>query len=217
MADVEHTNLPHGVSIRRDHPWLIEYTGTEQALIAAGLLKPEAIEGLGRFTRQFTLSPNGSLSIIGEGKGNRISYRHRDLGAYAVKRLFDGNISLSKYRTRLDEMAINHANRERLKKEAQQETWQLAKQAHSQPDFPERWKNGVLHFVEQAENVIDGKAVFTDFPDIGLKPGDIQAAKQAIATLRNVLQSATPAIKDKIQQSNIVSLREAAFRYMKRG
>ena len=217
MADAEHTNLPHGVSIRRDHPSGIEYVGTEQALLAGSLLKPEAIEGLGRFTRLCTLSPGGCLRIIGEGKGKRITHEHRDLGAYTVKRLPDGNISLFKYRTRLEEMAINHANRERQSKEAQQETWQLAKQAHSQPDFPQRWKSGVLHFVEQAEKVIDGKAVFTDFPDIGLKPRDVQAAKQAIATLRNVLQSATPAIKDKIQQSNIVSLREAAFRYMKHG
>ncbi|PKO89461.1 MAG: hypothetical protein CVU18_03930 [Betaproteobacteria bacterium HGW-Betaproteobacteria-12] len=163
------------------------------------------------------MSPDGSFLIVGEGKGKRITHRHREIGAYAIKRLHDENISLFKYRTRLEEMAIDYAKREQREREAQQEAWQLAKKAHSQPDFPERWKNGVLYHVGQVEKLIDGKLVFTDFPDIGLKSRDLEAAKQAVSTLRDILQCATPVIKDKIQQSNVVSLRPSAFEYMKLG
>ena len=114
-------------------------------------------------------------------------------------------------------MAIKLADREQREKDAQQRTWQLAKQAHFQPDLPERWTNGVLYHVEQAEKLIEGKLIFTDFPDIGIQPRDVEAAKRAIAALRNILLCATPSIKNKVQQSNVVSLRDAAFRYMNLG
>lgn len=217
MANAEHSNLPPGVSILGEYSSGIRYAGTERDLIAGGILKPEWIDGLGKNSRLIALSSDGGFQIVGEGKGNRLTHQHRDRGAYSAKRLPDGNIILFKYRTRAEEMAIRLVDQEQQKNDAQQKTWQLAKRAHSQPDLPERWKNGVLHHVEQAEKLIEGKLVFTDFPDIGIQPRDVEAAKKAIAALRNVLLCAEPRVKNKVQQSNVVSLREAAFRYMSLG
>lgn len=99
----------------------------------------------------------------------------------------------------------------------EKETWQRAKEAHEQSDFPKRWKDGVLYHIEQAEKLIENKLVFTDFPEIGIAESDVLGAKRIIADLKNLLAWATPAIKNKVHvQSNVFSLNSATFRNMRK-
>lgn len=197
--------------------WHIECTGSIQALSAYGLLRDEWMPGLpgNNKTRQAVLfTENGPALAIGRFSRNKYSAHFSTLTVVLTgKRISIEFKNTPEHEARCD--AIRESRRLREEEQKNQETWKLAKQAHGQPDLPERWKNGVLYHVEQAEKLIEGKLVFTDFPDIGVQPSDVEAAKKAIAELRNILRWATPVIKDKVQQSNVVSLREAAFRYMK--
>lgn len=222
------SELAAEVQIGRNVPTGIEYIATEQALIVAKILEPAWSAGLGGFTRQIARLPDGGFQVIGEGKGQRLTKEHKEFGAFSVSRNKDGTISVFAFRTHAEykkEKALFDARREseyeawkaerQLDKE--KETWQRAKEAASQSDFPRRWKNGVLHHIDQAERLIDGRLVFTDFPDVGLAEKDAESAKRIIAELKNLLSWVTPAIKNKVQtRSNVFSLNEAAFRNMRK-
>lgn len=222
------SELPAGVQIGRKGPTGIEYFGTEQALTDAKLLEAAWIDGLAGHARQIARLPDGGFQIVGEGKGQRLTKEHKELGAFSVSRNKDGTISVFAFRNHAEyknEKSVADAKREseyiawieaeRLANK--KETWKRAKEVCEQSDFPKRWKDGVLYHLEQAEKLIEGKLVFTDFPDIGISEGEILEAKRIVADLKNVLARATPAIKNKVNvRSNVFSLNDAAFRNMKR-
>lgn len=222
------SELPTGVQIGSNRPTGVEYFGTEQALIDAKILEPAWVDALGGFSRQIARLPDGGYQVIGEGVGNRLRKEHKERGAFSVSRNRDGTISVFVFRTPEEykkEKALYDTQREseyiayieaqRLAKE--KETWQLAKEAHEQSDFPKRWKDGVLYHIEHAEKLIEGKMVFTDFPEVGIAESDVLEAKRIIADLKHLLARVTPAIKNKVRvQSNVFSLNSAAFRNMKK-
>lgn len=225
--NIQH-ELAAGVQVRRNDPTGIEYFGPEQALLDAKILEPAWITGLAGHSRQIARLPDGGFQVVGEGKGNRLTKEHKESGAFSVSRNKDGTISVFAFRTHAEykkEKSLVDARREseyEARREAERlasekETWQHAKEVREKPDFLERWKNGVLYHLEQAEKLIEGKLVFTDFPDIGMSEGDILEAKRIVADLKNLLARATPAIKNKVSvQSNVFSLNDAAFRNMRR-
>lgn len=221
-------NFLPGVSIGREDRSIIEYIGNEKALIDGGYAKPEWFAGLLGYRRMIVKTPSGDFTIIGEGKGNRLTKEHKERGAYSIGRNRDGSYSVfvyhhpDEYRRRKDiEDAQWKAKHEAWKVEEaakeQQTAWLQAKEAHAEGSFTIRWKNGVLYHLDQLEKLVTGRMVFTDFPDVSLPTDEIAAANVAAAELRRVLQSCKPKIKDRVHVSNVVSINAHAYRNMKRG
>ncbi len=187
-----------GVTIDGECSEDILYSGKEPALIGSKLIERGWLPGKpgnGKTSQSLVFMEDGSAKLL-PAKSRIESF---DMGFGGMRIMKSG--------------ALFHIKKYWRK----QETWKLAKQVHQQPDLPERWKNGVLYHVDQAEKLIEGQLVFTDFPDMGIPPSDVEAAKRAIAELRNVLRWITPKVKNKVQKSNVFSMNEAAFRGMKKG
>lgn len=218
MADADHTDLPPGVSVQREYATRVEYVGSEKALLAAGLIDPAWIAGLGRFTRSIVIEADGAFAMLGEGKGNRVQHVHRKHGAYCVKRLLDeGMLMVAKYRTVEDERAFNQAQQEKREQECARNTWECAKEARIENDFPGRWKNGVLHHVQQLSDFLDGRLVFEGFPALRLDPEAVRAAKEVAAMLARRISGLTPMLDDmKVERSNVIRLNDRAYWRMAR-
>ena len=216
-----------GVTVGRGRPSGTEYIGTERALIAAGLLEPAWVTGLVGFTRQIARLDDGGFEVLGEGKGKRVRKEHKEKGAFSVSRNRDGTISVFVFRIHAEymkERALWEAKRQaeyeewmqKQRLQAEKESWQCAKVAHEQKDFPALWKKGVLYHVEQAERLIEGKLIFTEFPNIGIPEEDVQEAKRIITNLKKLMALVIPRIKDEvIAKGNVFSLSEFAFRNMR--
>jgi hypothetical protein len=192
-----------------DYDW---YVGKATALVASGLVQRNWLpgeEGNGKTAQSLIFFEDGAAQLL-KPKSHFKSF-DRGFGGIQIRAsgsLFNVIKRCSKAEAERRKTASND--------EKEKQAWQLAKEAHSQPDLTVRWKNGVLYHIEQAERLIDGRLIFTDFPDIGIQPGDVESAKRVIAELRDVLRWANPKIKDKAQRSNVISLNDAAFRFMKR-
>lgn len=221
-------DIAPGVSIGREDISGIEYIGSEKALIDGGYARPEWFAGLLRYRRTIVKTPSGEFRVIGEGKGNRLNNQHKENGAYSIGRNRDGSYSVfayhhpdeyqrrkaiehAKWKAKHEAREAEHAAKEQL------ESWLQAKEAHATGDYPNRWRNGVLYHLEQIEMLVTGRAVFTDFPDVGLPADEIATVSAAAAELRYALQSCNPKIKDRVQVSNVVSINAHAYRNMKRG
>jgi len=214
MADVNSKQeYAPGVIVEWDGCFNAQYVGKAAALVASGLVQQSWLpgeDGNGKGAQSLIFLADGSAQLLKP----KSHFKSFDIGFGGLQISKSG--ALFHVRKILAEieaerrMALSDAKNE-------QETWQLAKQAHQQSDLPERWKNGVLYHIDQAEKLVEGKLIFTDFPDIGIAPSDMEAAKRVFAELRNVLRWVTPTIKDKVQISNVFSLNEAAFRAMKNG
>jgi len=144
------------------------------------------------------LQPHDGFRILGEGKGNRLSPRRKQAGAVQVKRVLSGKLMVTHFNCPPDPAQVethrkSEAEREERARQFEQATWQAAKQVSQQPDFPARWKNGVLHEIDQAKRLVDGRLCFTDFPDIELSPDDQKAALAALREAERVLQAIRPA------------------------
>lgn len=193
-----------------------EYFGKASDLIASGLVREEWLPGMqgnGKTSQKVAFSsdgavtslpPKGRFKSFDSGHGGLWITQSGNLGSFRVRRYWSSD--------------------ERKKKEHEEQsaearaTWLAAKEASNQPDYPRRWKDGVLHHISQAERLIEGKLVFTEFPDIGIPESDVKAATRAISELRNILALAMPRIKDKVNvSSNVFSLNDAAFRSMRKG
>lgn len=202
-----------GVTVDYESDTCIRYVGKSTALVASGLVQQYWLPGElgnGKTSQSLIFLVDGTVQLLKP----KSHFKSFDLGFGGIKTWKSGSLFYVNLIFTKDEsnrrMAVSDAKKE-------QETWQLAKQAHQQPDFPERWKNGVLYHVDQAEKLIEGKLVFTDFPDIGIPPSGVEAAKRAIAELKDVLRWIAPQVKDKVKKSNVYYLNESAFRSMKRG
>lgn len=220
-------NIAPGVRIGRDESTGIERIGSDTALVSAGFAEAEWFVGLGGLRRHIARLPDGGFVVVGEGRGNRMTNQHKECGAYSIGRNRDGSFSVFAYRhpdeyrerkvvDRAAWLARNEAWRAEQAEKEQRRAWLLAKDARAEGDFPSRWKNGVLHHLEQVEMLISGRMVFTDFPDVGLQACDIEAAGTAAACLRRLIESSRPRIKDRVQMSNVISLNVYAYRNMKR-
>jgi len=213
MADVDSKQeYAPGVTLYYQCDDCDRYVGKATALVASGLVQRNWLpgeEGNGKTAQSLIFLEDGSAQLL-KPKSHFKSF-DRGFGGIKIRAsgsLFDvikrcGKAEAERRKTASDA-------------EKEKEAWQLAKQVHSQPDLPARWKSGVLYHIDQAERLIEGRLVFTDFPDIGIQASDVESAKKAIAELRDILRWATPKIKDKVQRSNVVSLNDAAFRFMKR-
>lgn len=202
-----------GVTIASECSEEIWYFGKEPALIGSKLIERGWLPGKpgnGKTSQSLVFMEDGSAKLL-PAKSRIESF---DMGFGGMRIMKSGALfHIKKYWTK-EERERRQVDR---RSQQDQETWRLAKQVHQQPDLPERWKNGVLYHVDQAEKLIEGKLVFTDFPDIEIPPCDVEAAKRAIAELRNVLRWITPKVKNKVQKGNVFSMNEAAFRGMKKG
>jgi len=189
------------------------YSGKGAALIDRGLIKPEWLPGAPGNGKTIQ-----SVVFLGDGTAKLLPAKSRfkafDVGAGGCRIAKSGGIyRVWRYLTK-DERAQKVAERREAE---ERETWLAAKKANDNSDFPRRWKDGVLYHIDQAERLIEGKLVFTDFPDIGVATADISAAKRVISELRNILARATPRIRNKVQAAgNVFSLNDAAFRNMKK-
>ena len=221
-------NVAPGIRIGRNVPSGVEYIGSEKALIDGGYAEAEWFENLGAAARPIARIPGGGFMIAGEGKGNHLNKEHKINGAFTVSRNRDGSLSVFTYRSP-DEYrrrkALDDAEREAryaaeeaaMAENYQKETWLLAKEARIEGDYPKRWKDGVLYHLKEVEDFISGRMVFTDFPDVGLTAKDVAEGSAAAAELRRILERSCPSIKDRVQVSNVVSLKAYAYRNMKRG
>lgn len=204
-----------GVALEGDNSYTssTNYSGKAQALINCGLIKPEWLPGVagnGKTSQCVVFFPDGTARLLTP----RSQFKSYDDGHGGVRITKSGDTyRVRRYWTREEEF-----KKDAEKQEAKsRETWLAAKEAATQPDLPLRWKDGVLHHIRQAEMLIEGRMVFTDFPDIGLAENDIESAKRMIADLKNLLSWVTPTIKNKVQaRSNVFSLNDAAFRNMRK-
>ncbi len=204
-----------GVNFGGDNDYVgaSRYYGKAPALIASGLLKPEWLPGEagnGKTAQSVVFHADGTAALLPA----RARLKSFDAGYGALSIQKSGRIfHVWRYWTK-EEIARKATE----KQESQaRETWLAAKEAANQNNFSRRWKDGVLHHICQAERLIEGKIVFTDFPDVGMAESDIESAKRIIAELKNLLSWATPTIRKKVQiRSNVFSLNEAAFRNMRK-
>ena len=190
-----------------------DYSGKAAALIDSGLIRAEWMPGApgnGKTMQSVVFSADGTAKVLPA----RSQFKSFDVGFGGVRICKSGSIyHVRRYWTK--EERLKKATEERETQE--RETWLAAKEASSQSDFARRWKDGVLHHISQAEKLIEGRLVFTDFPDIGLTEKDAEATKRIIADLKIQLSWATPMIKNKVQvRSNVFALNDAAFRNMRK-
>lgn len=204
-----------GVSFEGDNSYSQSstYSGKAPALINSGLIKPEWLPGIagnGKTSQSVVFLADGTARLLPA----RSQFKSFDAGYGGVRIGKSGDTyRVWRYWT-TDEAFKKDVEKQEAKA---RETWLAAKEATNQPDFPRRWKDGVLHHIRQAEMLIEGRMVFTDFPDIGLAENDIESAIRIIADLKKLLSWATPTIKNKVQaRSNVFSLNDAAFRNMRK-
>ncbi len=204
-----------GVELNGDNSylWATSYSGKAPALIDSGLIKPEWLPGEagnGKTSQSVVFLADGTARLLPV----RSQFKSFDAGYGGLRIHKSGAIyHIWRYWTE-EERAKKTAERQEAE---ERETWLAAKEAASQSNFPRRWKDGVLHHIRQAEMLIEGRMVFTDFPDVGLVESDIESAKRIIADLKNLLSWVTPTIKNKVQiRSNVFSLNDAAFRNMRK-
>lgn len=189
------------------------YSGKAEALMACGLIRQEWLPGIpgnGKTMQSVVILRDGTAKLLPA----RSRFESFDAGFGGVYiRKSGATYHVRRYWTK-DELAKKMAEEQEAEK---RETWLAAIKARDQSDFPRRWKEGVLHHIIEAEKLIDGRLVFTDFPDVGLAEKEIESAKCIIAELKNLLSWVTPAIKNKVRtRSNVFSLNDAAFRNMRK-
>lgn len=213
MADENYTDLPDGVFINRECDSQIQYSGTEAAMLAAGLIQAEWLEGLSTYTRSIVLAPDSGFLILREGKGNCITNAHRDAGAITIKRLKGGELQVSKYRTCGEKKACEDARNAKYKEEQEQKIWKLAKLARER-DYLAEWKTNVIRSVGDIEKLAKGTLVYTGFPEIKFSACSMEKIQKAIGQLTSVIEQATPYITDvEVKKSNIIGIRGEAYRH----
>lgn len=215
MAEQDDTVLPAGVAIADESSSQVAYRGSESALLAAGIIQAEWIEGLGRLSRQIAINPSGGFSILGEGKGARITHAHRQHGAFTVKRLADGDIVARKYRTIAEEREREAAMIEEMGRERERADWNQAKAARIGQDYPSQWKSAVISHFEVAIELLEGKRLFQGFPEIKLSSPDLEKVQRAAVQLRAAIEETAPRLNDlQPDGSNVIRLHGRAYRAM---
>ncbi len=148
----------------------VEYLGADVDLIDAEIIEADWLVGLGRHARQLVKLPDGGFQVIGEGKGNRITYAHRRNGAFSIKRLTSGMLVVVAYRKPEDRQSFIDEQREVAK-----------------PDRRSSVEDVIQTYLDAAESLIDGSAYLPGVPGIELDNVDIERAQDAFRYLRDVL------------------------------
>lgn len=213
MTDENYTDLPDGVSIISEWDSQIQYSGTEAAMLAAGLIRAEWLEGLSTYTRSIVLAPDSGFLILRKGKGNCITNAHRDAGAITIKRLKGGGLQVSKYRTCGEKKACEDARNAKYKEEQEQKIWKLAKLARER-DYLADWKTNVIRSVGEIEKLAKGTLVYTGFPEIKFCAYSMEKIQKAVEQLTLVIEQATPHTTDvEVKNNNVIGIRGEAYRH----
>lgn len=183
-------------------------------MLAAGFIRPEWIDGLGTHSRFIAITSGGGFTITGEGKGRHFTHAHRERGAITVKRLADGMMLVSKWRTAGEEKAMDAAREAKWKEEREQQAWKLAKVARGERDFLAEWKASIAGELDSIGRLAEGKLVYTGFPEITLGADALARVKKSIEQLRRAIAEATPRANDLEIKSNVITLRSRAYRHM---
>jgi hypothetical protein len=210
MNNLNHADLPPGISILREWGGSILYVGSENAFLAAGIISPEWINGLGRFTRQIAINPSGGFVILGEGKVKRITYKHREHGAFTIKRNYDDIITVTRYRTIAEQRAFEKAQADKWESERRQEAWKKAKEERNR-DFPEEWRHSLLCKLDIVLELITGERVFDGFPQIKVSQREQEAARTEVDKLKSIIQTMKPKkdyVEEREPESNVIMLRQ---------
>ncbi|MDR1888350.1 MAG: hypothetical protein LBQ81_03060 [Zoogloeaceae bacterium] len=211
-------NLPASISVISDCDGEIEYRGTEHDLLAAGLIFPGWVDGLGERARQIVVKPGGGFTVVGEGSGNRLSYAFRQQGIFSVKRCLGLEISVIKHRTGDEERARRKRKadeRARAYREweikYQQQAWAEAKKARAvDNNFAEQWKVLVLLDLEKISRIIYGGWGFDGRPRIKISQNERDAARILLTELKRIIDATNPRIDDveeRLAESNVIRLR----------
>ena len=134
--------LPPGVSIVKESgeasDCRVTYMGTDAALLAAGLLRPEWVEILGKrsVSISIALTEDGGFLVTGEGRGRHCTDEQRKRGAFLIRRICDGVMRVSKLRTR-EKMAAAHKKR-LAKRDAELAEWEAVRKQRQQSQVDSR-------------------------------------------------------------------------------
>ena len=202
----------------------VNFIGTQAALIKAGLLKLEWIEGLGSLQREIVLDAHGNFTVVGEGKGCRICLAHRQHGAYTIKRAANGCFRVCKFRTPIEQDAYHERwaqeCRARMEQHArvrmEQLAWSVASVA-TKESYEERWKVQILHAIGELEELLSGSRIYRGFPEVTLQGSDLNTARETCAMLRQTVNASKPRLRltEKAEHNNVIQLRSRSFRSMR--
>lgn len=215
-----------GVTVTNDVPTGIEYAGSEADLLAAGLIEPGWLDGLGSYRRQIARVPGKGWEIIGEGKGNRVNNGYKEAGAYSVSRRRDGLFAVFVYRGPAECRALQAAYKAerdaeydawRAEQRAEQEkqAWQHAKTAHSDDHLQADYVRNLIRKAEEIAGLVSGELVYQDTPRIGFGPAEVERSKAIITELVGMLKRAKPVILDRQRENNVYSLDGRAYNHLK--
>lgn len=203
-----------GVVMEGEYHHAIWYSGRAEALVSCGMVNKKWLPGEpgnGKGSQQVVFSADGEATLLPpRSRFDRCNTGHGGLSIHKVGNRF----RVCRHMTKTEVEA-----RQKQEESAQMKgTWLAAKKVAEQPDLVAQWKNGVMHHINEVDQLLSGQMVFSEMPDIVLSQGDVNAAKEAIAGLRRILSASSPYIKSKVTVSgNVFALNEKAFRHMNVG
>lgn len=209
MANDDSTQYAPGVTCKEHYRGGVEYFGFAEDLVACGLIKAEwlpGVDGYGKTMRNVIFDKDGVAIPLGSCKGGKPKH---DFGGVRILKL--GKKFLVVKLLSIVENQQLEAEKERERDVA---VWNAAKKANEEGDYPQRWRDGVLHCVDMVEQFVDGRRYFTDFPDIALSSEERIAALNAVSELKRILHGTSPAVPRTVVRSNVIALNAATFRRM---
>lgn len=125
-------DLPPGISLVFDYCSGPLYKGTAEALISAGLIRPEWIVDLGKQTRTFVINADGGFTIpYPDGRRGSYSHEYRRRGVTTIKRDRQPDFLLvTKYRTKEEERERDRQRLEQVAAERQEWEDRRCERAH---------------------------------------------------------------------------------------
>ncbi len=201
-----------------EHRWPLgdAYTGTEAALVAAGLAKPEWFPGKpgNNITSQQVIFSEDGPRLLRGGQGNcRVKGDERFNRIIINRNGYADRFTVIKPwpKERCEE--LRRAEEARKQDEQKQEACKLAKLARER-DYLTEWKTNVTTLAENIRDLAQGKRIFTGFPEIRLSDCSLRKVENAIAQLALAIEEAKPYTADiEVKKSNVISIRGEAFRY----
>lgn len=139
MAETNDTENPDGVVIQETSS-SIQYTGNDATLIAAGIVLPEWITDLGRWTKVIVLDVDNGFLVLKDGKkskkGRLDTNENRAKGLVSILRLLDGYLTISKYRTVEEKHKIDAVAK--IEFEKRMEGWRLEREEEEKKEKADR-------------------------------------------------------------------------------
>ena len=217
MVDVDSNDIPDGISIARNLSSCVTYVGDDAAFLATDFLDAACIDGVGPLIRRVVRLKEGGFRIVSEeGKAGPFSNADRDAGAMTIKRLSSGKLSVTKYRTKAEEKAIDIERRENFRRELEQEAWQHGKVARLSDDYVGRWRNSLRQHIKEIADLCAGRITYRDFPTIKVREHDVSRIVGLVDEMLNALSESEISIADlvKEEKSNVIHLNGNAYQHM---